>query len=79
MAGWTTLVQAETLAVSLNRTDLVGIDCRCSLFDPGIGENAWRASHIPGASYAHLERDLSEMSPHGAGRHPWPPADVFAA
>lgn len=79
MAGWTTLVQAETLAVGLNRTDLVIVDCRFSLLDPNIGENAYQASHIPGASYAHLERDLSEMSPHGEGRHPWPAADVFTA
>ena len=79
MAGWTTLVQAETLAIGLNRTDLAIIDCRYSLLDPSIGENTYMVSHLPGASYAHLERDLSEMSPHGEGRHPWPPVDVFTA
>ena len=77
MAGWTTLVQAETLAGALNRADLVIVDCRFSLFDPNAGEQAYLTSHLPGAAYAHLERDLSDMSPHGDGRHPWPPVDVF--
>jgi thiosulfate/3-mercaptopyruvate sulfurtransferase len=79
MAGWTTLVQAETLAGALNRTDLVIVDCRFTLFDPNAGEHAYLASHLPGAAYAHLERDLSDMSPGGEGRHPWPPADMFTA
>ena len=79
MAGWTTLVQAETLAIGLNRPDLVIIDCRFSLLDPNAGEHAYLMSHLPGAAYAHLERDLSDMSPHGDGRHPWPPADMFTA
>ena len=79
MAGWTTLVQAETLAIGLNRPDLVIVDCRFSLLDPNAGENAYLTSHLPGAAYAHLERDLSDMSPGGEGRHPWPPADMFTA
>jgi thiosulfate/3-mercaptopyruvate sulfurtransferase len=79
MAGWTTLVQPETLAGALNRPDLVIVDCRFSLFDPNAGEHAYLTSHLPGAAYAHLERDLSDMSPHGDGRHPWPPADMFTA
>ena len=79
MAGWTTLVQAETLAVALNRPDLVIVDCRFSLLDPNAGEHAYGTTHLPGAAYAHLERDLSDMSPGGEGRHPWPPADMFTA
>lgn len=79
MAGWTTLVQAETLAVALGRPDLVVLDCRFSLLDPNVGEQAYSRSHLPGAAYAHLERDLSDMGPHGEGRHPWPRADVLVA
>lgn len=79
MTGWTTLVQAETLSVAINRNDLVIVDCRFTLLDPNAGENAYLASHLPGAVYAHLERDLSEMSPHGEGRHPWPAIDVFTS
>lgn len=79
MTGWTTLVQADTLAGALGRSDLAIVDCRFSLADPVAGEHAYLRSHLPGAVYAHLERDLSDMAPHGDGRHPWPPADLFLA
>ncbi|BCT93295.1 thiosulfate sulfurtransferase [Lysobacter helvus] len=79
MAGWTTLVQAETLAVALNRPDLAIVDCRFSLMNPLAGESAYLDGHIPGAVYAHLERDLSDMTPGGEGRHPWPKAETFTA
>ena len=74
---WTTLVQAETLASALGDADLVILDCRFSLSDPDAGERAWRASHIPGARYAHVDRDLSDHDKRGQGRHPWPEADAF--
>ena len=79
MAGWTTLVQAETLAVALGRPDLVIVDCRFSLLDPSAGEHAYLTSHLPGAAYAHLERDLSDLGKHGEGRHPWPDTPAFLA
>ncbi len=79
MAGWTTLVQAETLAMALNRTDLVVVDCRFTLLDQNAGEQAYLTSHLPGAIYAHLERDLSDMTPSsGDGRHPWPSVKQIA-
>ena len=62
MAGWNTLVQADILSVALGRRDLAIVDCRFSLLDPNLGEQAWLRSHIPGAYYAHLERDLSDMA-----------------
>ncbi|MCA1713923.1 MAG: sulfurtransferase [Gammaproteobacteria bacterium] len=88
MTGWTTLVQAETLAIALGRPDLAILDCRFSLVSPGAGENAWLQAHLPGALYAHLERDLSDPAKHsarrdadasGTGRHPWPAAMDFTA
>jgi thiosulfate/3-mercaptopyruvate sulfurtransferase len=79
MAGWNTLVQAETMAIALGRPDLAIVDCRFTLMNPIAGESAYLTGHIPGAVYAHLERDLSDMSQHGAGRHPWPQADAFVA
>lgn len=79
MAGWKTLVQPDVLSVALQRPDLVVLDCRFSLQDPASGEQAWRQSHVPGALYAHLERDLSDMTRHGVGRHPWPDAGAFCA
>lgn len=79
MTGWTTLVQAETLADALGRDDLVVVDCRFTLADPGAGERAYAKSHLPGAVYAHLDRDLSDHGKQGEGRHPWPEAADFTA
>ena len=80
MAGWNTLVQAETLAIALGRPDLAIVDCRFSLANPGAGESALPArATCPGAVYAHLDRDLSDMRKQGDGRHPWPDAAAFTA
>ncbi len=54
------------------------IDCRFNLADPSEGEAAYHEAHIPGARYAHLDRDLSNLSL-GAGRHPLPSLEDFAA
>lgn len=79
MAGWTTVVQAETLAMGLARNDVVIVDCRYSLIDQNAGERGYQISHLPGAVYAHLERDLSDMTVKGQGRHPWPRIESFMA
>lgn len=53
------------------------IDCRFDLSDPTWGEQEYKNSHIPGAIYAHLERDLSgKVGEHG-GRHPLPDDQEF--
>ncbi len=82
MTSWRTLIDAEALATELGATNLIVFDCRFALGDADVGEAAWRASRIPGARYAHLNRDLSDLrSPHvpGSGRHPWPQAETFVA
>jgi thiosulfate/3-mercaptopyruvate sulfurtransferase len=77
-----TLVSAEALAAALGREDLRVVDCRFSLAASAgtvdAGERAWRAGHVPGAVYAHLDRDLSGPHGPGRGRHPWPTAAAFA-
>ena len=76
---WSTLVQAETLAGVLRHDGLVVVDCRFSLADTAQGEREYRAAHVPGARYAHLDNDLSGPSDDPRdGRHPWPDADAFA-
>ena len=78
---WTTVVDPADLLAALGDEDVVVIDARFSPAlheDPGAGESAYCASHIPGAHYAHLERDLSGPPGSGEGRHPWPSADAFA-
>lgn len=80
MNDWNSLVKAEQLADALGDEDLVVVDCRFSLADPGAGERAYRQAHIPGARYAHLDRDLSRASDDPReGRHPWPEAQAFTA
>jgi len=79
MSGWTTLVQAETLSMALGRKDLVIVDCRFSLMNPVTGELAYQQGHVPGAVYAHMDRDLSDHRKHRQGRHPWPEATDITA
>ncbi len=69
------LMSAEEL--NDRREDLVVLDCRFSLADPQAGEAAYRASHILGAFYLHLERDLSGPVEKHGGRHPLPDPTVF--
>lgn len=77
-ARWTTIVDAEALAAALGHPDLVIVDCRKQLDAPQAGEAAWRAARLPGAHYADLERDLSDVTrPRGEGRHPLPDEDAF--
>jgi len=65
------LVSVDELGRREHRDWLI-VDCRFSLADPGAGEAAYRAGHIPGAFYAHLDRDLSGPRTRGSGRHPLP-------
>ena len=48
------------------------IDCRFDLMDVVKGEQQFHESHIEGAVYFHLERDLSDMTRKASGRHPMP-------
>lgn len=55
------------------------IDCSFDLADTAAGERTFAAGHIPGAVYAHLDRDLSGPKAPGRGRHPLPERAAFAA
>jgi thiosulfate/3-mercaptopyruvate sulfurtransferase len=72
--AFATLIDTE----SLSRHDFVVIDCRFRLDDPGWGEREYAAGHIPGAGYAHLDRDLSGAKTGSNGRHPLPEVDTLA-
>lgn len=76
---WQTLIDSRSLQNSLGDPLLAVLDCRFDLADPESGERAWSLGHIPGASYAHLDRDLSDLSRAGRGRHPLPESDAFCA
>jgi thiosulfate/3-mercaptopyruvate sulfurtransferase len=58
------------------------LDCGFDLADPGFGERAYAEAHLPGALYAHLDRDLSgpKTGVQGwQGRHPLPAREALAA
>jgi thiosulfate/3-mercaptopyruvate sulfurtransferase len=55
------------------------VDCRWELGSPGRGRELYAAGHIPGASFLDVDDDLSDLSIEGAGRHPLPSAERFAA
>jgi thiosulfate/3-mercaptopyruvate sulfurtransferase len=74
-----TLVDARALAARLPDPDWRIVDCRFDLAAPAAGEAAYAASHVPGAVYAHLDRDLSAPRTERSGRHPLPAADAAAA
>lgn len=72
-----TLISAETLRALT--TPVVVLDCRFDLANTGAGEAAHAQGHLPGAHYAHLDRDLSGPRVPGNGRHPLPTRETFAA
>jgi thiosulfate/3-mercaptopyruvate sulfurtransferase len=54
-------------------------DCRHDLGKPELGEQQYREGHVPGALFAHLDRDLSAPKSGKNGRHPLPDSATFVA
>jgi len=80
---FTTLITPAELAGRLARgagtePDWVVLDCRFDLTRPDWGAEAYAAGHIPGARYAHLDRDLSGPVTAASGRHPLPKLEDLA-
>ncbi|HVY06935.1 MAG TPA: sulfurtransferase [Burkholderiales bacterium] len=76
---FTTLISVTELAQHLNDPAFVIFDCRHELTNPEFGAKAYAESHIPGALFAHLDRDLAAPLTGRNGRHPLPEPEVFAA
>ena len=74
-----TLVSCEELSAAMGSQPLVLVDCRHDLRDPQAGESAYLAGHIPGAVFAHIDRDLADLSKVGRGRHPLPDATTLCS
>ena len=70
-----TLVSTGELAANLVKWRV--FDCRHDLAKPELGEQQYRAGHIPGALFAHLDRDLSARKTGKNGRHPLPEPQDF--
>jgi thiosulfate/3-mercaptopyruvate sulfurtransferase len=69
---FTTLIDQRALAAEIDHPDWRVIDCRFDLAAPAQGERAYREAHLPGAHYAHLDRELSSPITPSSGRHPLP-------
>jgi len=76
---YTTLIGVADLAPHLDDADWVCLDCRFDLARPAWGAEAFTASHIPHALYAHLDHDLSGPRTARTGRHPLPEPGALAA
>jgi thiosulfate/3-mercaptopyruvate sulfurtransferase len=74
MSG-STLVSTGELAANLVKWRV--FDCRHDLAKPDLGEQQYREGHIPGALFAHLDRDLSGRKTGKNGRHPLPEPQDF--
>jgi len=73
-----TLTTVDELAVLLARVPQpVVIDTSFDLADTDAGERRYRESHLPGAHYLHLDRDLSGTKTGRNGRHPLPERSAF--
>ena len=72
------LISPGRLRERLGDPELVVVDCRWRLGEPGAGEPLWREGHIPGAAFLDLDRDLA-APPGEGGRHPLPSAAAFEA
>lgn len=70
--NYNTLIDTTTLHAHLDDSNWIIVDCRFSLMDTEAGRRAWRAGHLPGARYAHLDADLSGSITPATGRHPLP-------
>jgi thiosulfate/3-mercaptopyruvate sulfurtransferase len=76
---YTTLISTDQLARQLADPALVLVDCRHNLTDVHAGERAYRASHLPGARFMHMDRDLSGEKTGKNGRHPLPDVASLSA
>ena len=74
----TTLVDVNELA-AMPMADVLIVDCRFDLADPDKAERDYLDGHIPGAAFASLDRDLSDLGRQalGLGRHPLPLESAF--
>ena len=76
----TTLIRTEQLGkLREEAADLIVIDCSFDLFSPESGHASYLERHVPGATYMHLDHDLSGPRTGSNGRHPLPDRATFVA
>lgn len=77
MPHYTTLIDTDALASQLFDPGIAVVDCRFDLGNPAAGEVDYERGHIPGAVYAHLDRDLAGARTGTNGRHPLPAQEAL--
>lgn len=71
------IISAKDLSAVLDQSSQI-LDCRFDLMNPVSGIQAYIKSHIPGALYVDLNKDLSgRVIPGSTGRHPLPDHQEF--
>ncbi len=76
----TTLITTADLEPLLGKPDVVICDVRHDLMHPDtLGAAEYAKSHLPGAQFVHVDRDLSARTTGTNGRHPLPYPDAAAA
>jgi thiosulfate/3-mercaptopyruvate sulfurtransferase len=73
-----TLIDVAWLNGLLGRADVLIVDCRADIADPQRAARDYGEGHLPGAVHADLDRELSDLSKRGLGRHPLPDAEHFS-
>jgi len=73
-------ISAQTLHELLARDqdNVLLCDCRHDLVDSGLGARVYAASHLPGAVFVSVDRQLSAAKSGTNGRHPLPTVEAFA-
>lgn len=72
-----THVNPEWLRENLAEQNIRIVDCRFKLGSPDEGKHQYERSHIPGAVFFDLEKDLSGNVREHGGRHPLPDMSRF--
>ncbi len=76
----TPLITAQALSDLLARDagNVLLCDCRHDLVDTELGARVYAESHLPGAIFVSVDRQLSAPKSGSNGRHPLPTVEVFA-
>ena len=77
--AWDTFITVDELSKISAHPETAIFDCRYDLADAGWGYQAFLDSHIPGAQYVDLEKDLSDQPDGKNGRHPLPTVESLSS
>ena len=73
------VISVDELRQRMARDNCRAVDCRFDLSDPEKGRALFEESHIDGAVFADLDRDLAAPASGESGRHPLPDAETFCS